>query len=45
MRSMTGFGQASWQGKGYKISIEMRSVNQRFLEARFSRCACTRRPR
>lgn len=36
MRSMTGFGQASWQGKGYKISIEMRSVNQRFLEARFN---------
>jgi len=36
MRSMTGFGQASWQGKGCKISVEVRSVNQRFLEARFN---------
>jgi len=36
MRSMTGFGQASWQGKGCKINVEVRSVNQRFLEARFS---------
>src|SRR5437867_1920502 len=36
MRSMTGFGQASWQGKGYKITVEIRSVNQRFLEARFN---------
>jgi uncharacterized protein (TIGR00255 family) len=36
MKSMTGFGQASWQGKGYKITVEVRSVNQRFLEARFN---------
>jgi uncharacterized protein (TIGR00255 family) len=36
MRSMTGYGQASWQGRGCKISVELRSVNQRFLEARFS---------
>jgi uncharacterized protein (TIGR00255 family) len=36
MRSMTGFGQASWQGKGCKISVEVRSVNQRFLEVRFN---------
>ncbi len=36
MRSMTGFGQASWQGKGCKISVEVRSVNQRFLEARLN---------
>ncbi len=36
MRSMTGYGQASWQGKGCKISVEVRSVNQRFLEARFN---------
>jgi uncharacterized protein (TIGR00255 family) len=36
MRSMTGFGQASWQGKGCKITVEIRSVNQRFLEARFA---------
>jgi len=36
MKSMTGFGQASWQGKGCKITVEVRSVNQRFLEARFN---------
>ena len=36
MRSMTGYGQASWQGKGCKITVEVRSVNQRFLEARFN---------
>jgi uncharacterized protein (TIGR00255 family) len=36
MKSMTGFGQASWQGKGCKINVEVRSVNQRFLEARFN---------
>src|SRR5215468_2543561 len=36
MRSMTGYGQASWQGKGCKISVEVRSVNQRFLEARIN---------
>ena len=36
MRSMTAYGQASWQGKGYKIGVEVRSVNQRFLEARFN---------
>jgi uncharacterized protein (TIGR00255 family) len=36
MRSMTGYGQASWHGKGCKISVEVRSVNQRFLEARFN---------
>jgi len=36
MRSMTGYGQASWQGEGVKISVEIRSVNQRFLEARLN---------
>ena len=36
MRSMTGYGQANWQGKGCKITVEVRSVNQRFLEARFN---------
>jgi uncharacterized protein (TIGR00255 family) len=36
MRSMTGYGQASWQGQGCKITVEVRSVNQRFLEARFN---------
>jgi uncharacterized protein (TIGR00255 family) len=33
---MTGFGQAAWQGDGCKISVEIRSVNQRFLEPRFN---------
>ena len=36
MKSMTGFGQAAWQGDGCKISVEIRSVNQRFLETRFN---------
>lgn len=36
MRSMTGFGQAAWHGEGCKISAEIRSVNQRFLETRFN---------
>jgi uncharacterized protein (TIGR00255 family) len=33
---MTGFGQAAWQGEGCKITAEIRSVNQRFLETRFN---------
>jgi len=36
MKSMTGFGQAAWQGDGCKISVEIRGVNQRFLETRFN---------
>jgi uncharacterized protein (TIGR00255 family) len=36
MKSMTGFGQAAWQGGGCKITAEIRSVNQRFLEARLN---------
>lgn len=36
MRSMTGFGQATWQGEGAKINVEIRSVNQRFLEVRMN---------
>jgi len=36
MKSMTGFGQAAWQGEGCKITAEIRSVNQRFLETRFN---------
>src|SRR5258706_1509657 len=36
MRSMTGFGQASWQGKGRRLSVEVRSVNQRFLDVKLS---------
>lgn len=36
MRSMTGYGQATWQGNGLKLSVEIRSVNQRFLEVRLN---------
>jgi uncharacterized protein (TIGR00255 family) len=36
MRSMTGFGQASWEGGGRRINVEVRSVNQRFLDVRVS---------
>ena len=36
MRSMTGFGQASWQGSGRRLSVEVRSVNQRFLDVKLS---------
>jgi uncharacterized protein (TIGR00255 family) len=36
MKSMTGFGQAAWQGEGCRITAEIRSVNQRFLEARLN---------
>ena len=31
-KSMTGFGRAEIKGLGYHISIEMKSVNHRFLE-------------
>lgn len=36
MRSMTGYGQASWQGEGRRLSVEVRSVNQRFLDVKLS---------
>ena len=36
MRSMTGFGQAQWQGGGRRLSVEVRSVNQRFLDVKLS---------
>src|SRR5512147_1655966 len=36
MRSMTGFGQAVWQSKGRRIAVEIRSVNQRFLDVRIN---------
>lgn len=36
MRSMTGYGQASWQGDGRRLSVEVRSVNQRFLDVKMS---------
>lgn len=36
MRSMTGFGQASWQSGNKRLSVEVRSVNQRFLDVKLS---------
>jgi uncharacterized protein (TIGR00255 family) len=36
MRSMTGYGQASWQSDGKRLSVEVRSVNQRFLDVKLS---------
>jgi uncharacterized protein (TIGR00255 family) len=36
MRSMTGFGQASWQGQGRRIVVEVRSVNQKHLDVRLN---------
>jgi uncharacterized protein (TIGR00255 family) len=34
MRSMTGYGQASWHGGGRRLTVEVRAVNQRFLDVR-----------
>ena len=36
MRSMTGFGHARWQGKGRRLVVEVRSLNQRFLDVKLS---------
>jgi len=36
MRSMTGFGQASWQQGGRALTVEIKSVNQRFLEVKLN---------
>jgi uncharacterized protein (TIGR00255 family) len=36
MHSMTGFGQASWQGQGRRILVEVRSVNQKHLDIRLN---------
>jgi uncharacterized protein (TIGR00255 family) len=33
---MTGFGQATWQSGGKRLSVEVRSVNQRFLDVKLS---------
>ncbi len=32
MKSMTGFGRAEAEEQGYKITVEMKSVNHRFLD-------------
>ncbi len=36
MRSMTGYGQAAWEGDGKRLSVEVRGVNHRFLDLRLS---------
>ncbi len=33
---MTGYGQATWQRGGRSITVEVRAVNQRFLEVKFN---------
>ncbi len=36
MRSMTGYGHAEWKRDGRSVTVDIRSVNQRFLEVRFN---------
>ncbi len=36
MRSMTGYGQSTQRSGARSLSVEIRSVNQRFLEAKFN---------
>jgi uncharacterized protein (TIGR00255 family) len=36
MKSMTGYGQATWQRGGRSLSVEVRAVNQRFLEVKLN---------
>ncbi len=36
MRSMTGFGQAVWEGEGVRLAVEVRGVNHRFLDVRLA---------
>jgi uncharacterized protein (TIGR00255 family) len=36
MRSMTGYGQAAWQRRGRSLTVEVRAVNQRFLEVKLN---------
>ena len=31
-RSMTGYGAATVETEAYRVTVEMKSVNQRFLE-------------
>jgi len=33
---MTGYGHAEWKGGGRTLTVDVRSVNQRFLEVRFN---------
>jgi uncharacterized protein (TIGR00255 family) len=34
IRSMTGFGQGSAESEGYRVSVDVRAVNHRFVDAR-----------
>ncbi len=36
MRSMTGYGQATWQRQGRALTVEIKAVNQRFLEVKLN---------
>ncbi|MFI5367231.1 MAG: YicC/YloC family endoribonuclease [Candidatus Binatia bacterium] len=36
MRSMTGYGQAIWQRGGRSLTVEIKAVNQRFLEMKLN---------
>jgi uncharacterized protein (TIGR00255 family) len=36
MRSMTGYGQATWQQGGRSLTVEIKAVNQRFLEVKLN---------
>ena len=36
MKSMTGFGQAKWRRGERALSVDVRSVNQRFFEAKLN---------
>jgi len=36
MRSMTGYGQAIWKRGGRTLTVELRAVNQRFLEVKLN---------
>ena len=36
MRSMTGYGQATWQRGGRTLTVEIKAVNQRFLEVKLN---------
>lgn len=35
LKSMTGFGTAVWENEAYKITVEIKAVNQRFFEGTF----------
>ena len=35
MKSMTAFGRASTAGEGYEVTVELRSVNNRYLDWNF----------